>query len=183
MFTCCFTGHRKINHTQRLDMVLKEILEDLIERKVFDFYAGGAIGWDTLCAQKVLELRQKQYPFIRLHLVLPCPAEEQTAKWTAAQKNAYYGIMKNADSVEFVSDHFCNGCMKKRNQRLIELADCCVCYYLKQKTASGTGQTVRMAEKKGIPLINALIAEQNCEILAKALHDVCGDKINQKPLE
>ena len=44
--------------------------------------------------------------------------------------------------------------MKKRNAQMVELADCCVCYYDDSIARSGTGQTVRMANAKGIEVIN-----------------------------
>ncbi|MDE5859282.1 MAG: DUF1273 domain-containing protein, partial [Oscillospiraceae bacterium] len=47
-----------------------------------------AIGFDTLCAETVIELRQK-YPQIRLCLLLPCPPEEQTMRWRTDQKEKH----------------------------------------------------------------------------------------------
>ena len=69
----CFTGHRHIARTE-LPALLKElrrVLETAIPQGFVDFYAGGALGWDTYCAQTVLDLRE-EYPCIALHLVLPC---------------------------------------------------------------------------------------------------------------
>lgn len=43
--------------------------------------------------------------------------------------------------------------MKIRNARLVELADGCICYY-SGKYISGTGQTLRMAKRKKIHIIN-----------------------------
>ena len=118
-----------------------------------DFYAGGGLGWDTYCAQTVLDLRE-EYPCIALHLVLPCSRGEQTARWTEAQKAAYDCIFREADSCEFVSEEYTKSCMRLRNQRLVELADCCICYCSDPAGRSGTAQTVRMAKQKGIPVIH-----------------------------
>ena len=131
---------------------LNETLTDLIENGATDFYAGGALGWDSIAAEAVLKLRE-MYPRIKLHLVLPCSPEEQTYKWNDIQKVEYYNILKTADAVEYTSKHYYDGCMKVRNARLVELADCCVCYY-DNRSRSGTGQTVRMAEKAGRTVIN-----------------------------
>ena len=117
------------------------MLETAIPQGFVDFYAGGALGWDTYCAQTVLDLRE-EYPCIALHLVLPCSRAEQTARWTEAQKAAYDCIYREAD------------CMRLRNKRLVELADCCVCFCGEPEGRSGTAQTVRMARQKGIPVIN-----------------------------
>ena len=91
----CFTGHRHIVRAE-LPALLKElrrVLETAIPQGFVDFYAGGALGWDTYCAQTVLDLRE-EYPCIALHLVLPCSRGEQTARWTEAQKAAYDCIFR-----------------------------------------------------------------------------------------
>ena len=45
--------------------------------------------------------------------------------------------------------------MKERNQKLVDLADTlCICYWNENDNRSGTGQTVRMAEKKGLIIKN-----------------------------
>ena len=82
----CFTGHRTIaEEKEKLSARLYALLERLVtEQKITDFYTGGAVGWDALAALTVLKLRES-YPEVKLHLVLPCPFEEQSAKWNEAQ--------------------------------------------------------------------------------------------------
>ncbi len=152
----CFTGHRTIaEDKEKLSARLYTLLERLVtEQKITDFYTGGAVGWDALAALTVLKLRES-YPEVKLHLVLPCPFEEQSTKWNETQKTEYLHILGLVDSVEQVSERYYNGCMKARNARLVELAsDCCICYWNPSNFRSGTGQTVRMAQKKGIEVIN-----------------------------
>lgn len=149
----CFTGHRNLTATTELKKRLYDTLEALVGQGAVNFYAGGAYGWDMLCEITVLKLR-KVYPHIKLHLVLPCSEQEQTAKWQEKQREQYYKILNAADSVEYISKHYFNGCMKERNARMVELADCCICYYRETDRASGTGQTVRMAKRKEIRVIN-----------------------------
>ena len=159
----CFTGHRTIaEDKEKLSARLYALLERLVtEQKIMDFYTGGAVGWDALAALTVLKLRES-YPEVKLHLVLPCPFEEQSAKWNEAQKAEYQHILGLADNVEQVSDRYYNGCMKARNARLVELAsDYCICYWNPKHYRSGTGQTVRMAQKKGIEVINLFDSASN----------------------
>ncbi len=151
----CFTGHRNIKKTAELKKALIKQLVMLFDEGADVFYAGGAVGWDMLCERVVIELREK-YPHIKLHLVLPCPADEQTAKWNESDKREFMELLLVADMVELCSDHYYDGCMKVRNQRLVDLSDVCVCYYNESNKRSGTGQTVRMAEKKNICIINLL---------------------------
>lgn len=155
MKSAYFTGHRNLTGDIPL---LKERLYSVLERAIInegitDFYSGAAIGFDEICSGTVLELRVS-YPQIRLHLVLPCSPQEQTAKWTEAQRSEYMRILAAADTVEQTSQHYYNGCMKKRNARLVELADCCFCFLNTGKSRSGTAQTVRMALNKKITVIN-----------------------------
>lgn len=154
MKRCCFTGHRQFMVTEGIEKRLEDVLFCLIEDGVTEFYAGGALGWDTYCAQKILHMKASGYPQLRLHLVLPCPEKDQTRGWTDMQKAIFRIIRQAADSVEYVSDGYSADCMKKRNQRLVSLADSCICYYNPNRSRSGTGQTVRMAERKGMDVIN-----------------------------
>ena len=135
-------------------MILIELIYKLISEGAEDFYAGGANGWDMSFENLVLFFRDKKNLSVKLHLVLPCPPEEQTANWKKGEKEAYMEILKAADSVEIVSKHYDKNCMKKRNERLVELGDVCVCYYNERRPRSGTGQTVRLAKKSGKTIIN-----------------------------
>ncbi len=156
MKSASFTGHRKL--TGDISN-LSERLYDFIERGIInlgltDFYTGGAIGWDTLAAQTILRLREV-YPQIKLHLVLPCSNEEQTARWTNEQKSEFYRILDLADSVEYTSQRYHKGCMEVRNARLVQYANTrCYCLLNPSNLHSGTAQTVRMALKKHIVVIN-----------------------------
>ena len=154
--SACFTGHRNIvTDKVMLSEQLYAVLEKLITSQgVTDFYADGAYGFDALASFTVLKLRES-YPQVKLHLILPCSKEEQSIKWTEEQKAELEKLIGLADSVEYVSNRYYNGCMKDRNARLVELAsDYCVCYWNPNNFRSGTGQTVRMAQKKGIRVIN-----------------------------
>lgn len=136
------------------------------------------MGWDALAALTVLKLRES-YPEVKLHLVLPCPFAEQSAKWNEAQKTEYLHIFGLADSVEQVSDHYYNGCMKARNARLVELAsDYCICYWNPSNFRNGTGQTVRMAQKKGIEVINLFeMSANSVKLPDKRLTDAANSSI------
>lgn len=101
-----------------------------------------------------MKLREEN-PNIKLHLILPYNEDERTYGWTSENKAEYHRILLASDSIEYVSEQYTKNCMKKRNARLVELSDCCICYY--KIWRSGTGQTVRMAETKGIRIINISI--------------------------
>ena len=54
---CCFTGHRNIDKDKlgRLSDVLEEAVSNLMEIGITTFRTGGARGFDTLAALKVLD--------------------------------------------------------------------------------------------------------------------------------
>lgn len=154
MKTVFFTGHRTIENEKETIPKLMATLKKLILDGATDFYAGGALGWDMLCEEIVLMLRDERVPFIKLHLILPCPPEEQIARWSDFDKKLYRKIFEAADSVEVLSEHYSKDCMKNRNARLAELGDVCVCYYDENRRRSGTAQTVRMAERRRRDILN-----------------------------
>ena len=157
MKTVFFTGHRRYTIDTEIVYKLARLLCEFVDDGIVDFYAGGARGWDMSFENMVLSMRDKYFSFMKLHLVLPCPPDEQTEGWDIDEKEDYQRILKAADSVEIVSEHYDKDCMKKRNKRLVELGDVCVCYYNEKRIRSGTGQTVRLAEKQGKEIINLYV--------------------------
>ncbi len=155
--TCCFTGHRELPTgwgRRKLALQLKKVIVDQIEKGVLFFGAGGALGFDTLAAQTVLKLK-KEYPDIKLILVLPCLT--QTRGWPAADVAEYERIKAQADKVVYTSQEYTKGCMFKRNRHLVNYSSVCICY--KTKDNGGTAYTVDYAQKQGLKIIN--IAEED----------------------
>ena len=151
--TVCFTGHRKIPPEQ-LETVarrLKETLIDLIEKGYLYFGAGGALGFDTLAAQTVLELNA-DFPQIKMILVLPCLS--QADSWSVADKRMYEQIKEKADKIVYTSRAYTKGCMHKRNRHLVDNSSVCVCYLT--ENTGGTAYTVNYAESKGLLVINTV---------------------------
>jgi uncharacterized phage-like protein YoqJ len=124
------------------------------------FYAGGAIGLDTLASLVVLDVK-KQYPDIRLNLVLPCNGQE--SKWTQEQKAIYSEIKERADSIRILSPFFYNGCMQVRNRGMLLCSDLCIAYLRAGTSGGGSLNTVIQATKMGITVIN--LADPESEYL------------------
>ena len=149
--TVCFTGHRDIPRKDAIAMpsLLKSTIEELIVRGAKIFRAGGAMGFDTVAALCVLELREK-YPEITLHLILPC--KDQTNGWNETNLRAYKYVLENASSVEYVTDTYTKGCMHERNKRLVNGSDVCIAYC--RRESGGSAYTLSYAESKGLETIN-----------------------------
>ncbi len=149
--TCCFTGHRLIppEQFQQIARRLEETIRELIGTGYTVFYAGGALGFDTLAAQTVLKLKA-ELPHIRLALALPCLT--QTAGWQPKDVAVYEEIKGQADEVHYTSENYFNGCMHKRNRFLVDHSSVCVCYQTQKK--GGTAYTTQYAAKNGVRVIN-----------------------------
>lgn len=156
--TVCFTGHREIPFLKKgaVKRRLKNTVEELIGRGYCYFGAGGALGFDTLAAQTVLELKTK-YPQIRLILVLPCLS--QADRWSERDKAVYEDIKNQADKVVYTSHEYFSGCMHIRNRHLVDHSSVCVCYLTEEN--GGTVYTVMYAKEKGLEVIN--IAGNGCK--------------------
>ena len=123
--SACFTGHRNITENpkdvfSKLEAVLQTIIEN---NNVTDFYAGGAVGFDTIAAKVVLYMRDTKKLPVKLHLILPCPKDQQTRDWTVEQRYEYDVILKRVNTVEYTSNKYHPSCMKIRNKKLVEMAD------------------------------------------------------------
>ena len=149
--TCCFTGHRSLSHEEKLKVAvrLREIIAEQIKTGVVFYGAGGARGFDSLAAQIVLEMK-KEYPQLRLILVLPC--EDQTREWRSEDIAVYEDIMRRSDKVVYVSREYTPDCMHKRNRHLVDHSGTRICYLT--RSTGGTAYTVDYARRKGLHIIN-----------------------------
>lgn len=150
---CAFTGHRPKSFPWKYDetapgcILLKEVLtaqiSALAERGVTDWLCGMAQGVDIWCAQIVIEMKQKN-PALKLRCILPHEGQED--KWSDSARERYHSILKQADSVDYVSHQYYDGCMIDRNHRLVESAGLLLAVFNGVRR-SGTGATVNYARK------------------------------------
>lgn len=149
---CCFTGHRRIPDAvlpRVISSLRREVLRLVREEGVTRFLSGGALGFDTIAAETVLEL-SADYPQVSLVIVRPCA--DQTRGWNARDTARYNAILSRASEVITLADAYQPGCMQARNRYLVEHSALCLCY-LTERTG-GTAYTVRYAASRGLPVIN-----------------------------
>ncbi len=153
--SCCFTGHRELpaKDIASLREKLHRVISALVQKGYREFYTGGALGFDTVAAQCVLELKQEN-PEIRLHLIMPCA--NQTRGWSSEGIRLHGEIRAQADEVVCLSENYYSGCMQIRNRHLVEKCSVVVAYLT--RTTGGSAYTVNYAKKKGLEIIN--IAEE-----------------------
>mgnify|MGYP002524835049 FL=1 len=150
--TVCFSGHREIPEGEReaLSARLEAALIRLAEGGYNRFFAGGAIGFDTMAAEAVLRLRVR-YPQIRLHLALPCRGQEK--RWSEDNRRTYDRIRDAADFVVYTSPlGYTHGCMQQRDRYLVDQSSVCLCYLT--HLTGGTAYTVTEALRSGAEFVN-----------------------------
>ena len=148
---CCFTGHRHLP-THRLNILgdrLARAVRIAYRRGVREFRAGGAVGFDTLAALTVLDLKEEKDD-VRLCLYLPC--REQDAKWCDLDQSIYADILSRADEIVYVSERYHRGCMHARNRALVNGSDVCIAFC--NEESGGSAYTVQYAKEKGLAVLN-----------------------------
>lgn len=151
MERCCFTGHRIIPTAdapallQKLDLLLSH----LYAQGVREFRTGGALGFDTVAALRVLALREK-HADCRLVLILPCATQSQG--WSKKDRLVYEHIRAKADEERVLFSEYTPECMHARNRALVDGCDICVAYLTRNR--GGTLYTCSYALKNDVALFN-----------------------------
>lgn len=140
--SCCFTGHRVIKneHKEIICQNLLKLINMLVDAGIYNFIAGGALGFDTLAARAVIKAK-KSNPQIKLTLALPC--KNQSYNWNSRNTEEYNHILSLADEVIYVSNDYYDGCMQKRNRYMIDNSSHCIFYMTSPR--GGTAYTIKYA--------------------------------------
>ena len=155
---CAFTGHRP----QKLPWGSNELdprcvaVKQMILRRLEEAYAlgcrtflcGMAQGCDTYFAEAVLQLRQ-QKPDISLVAMIPWPG--QADRWPDTDRQRYERLCAACDEREVLEPYYSTGCALRRNSEMVRRADMLISVY--DGSSSGTGNTVRQAEKLGLHIL------------------------------
>lgn len=150
--SCCFSGHRSISYElgDQLSQRIRDGIQYLYDNmSITTYYAGGALGFDSLAAEAVIEQKKKQ-PDIRLVIVIPC--RSQAERWNAADKARYEKINNSADEIICLSEHYYRGCMHQRNRYMVDHSCACICYLT--EPTGGTAYTVQYARERGLRIFN-----------------------------
>jgi len=149
---CCFTGHRP----EKLSAIEKEVKEKLkkaikqaIEDGFTEFISGMAYGVDMWAAEIVLEEKENNKD-IKLICTPPYDGFEKYMKYD--EKECYINIMKKADIVKFVCDHYSPYCFQLRNCYMVDNSARVIAAYNGSK--GGTQNTVKYAVYKDVEIIN-----------------------------
>ena len=157
MKICCFTGHRTIKEKDRAALVslVDATLKRLYDEGFREFRTGGARGFDTLAALRVMALQKKKND-CQLVLILPC--RDQSKAWSVGDRAVWQDIHDGANTVRCMYEEYTPECMHARNRALVDGSDLCVAYLTENR--GGTLYTCSYALKSGVELLN-LAEEQH----------------------
>ncbi len=149
---CCFTGHRNIRpgEIKRIEERVRLEAQDLIAKGVHTFYVGGAMGFDTLAAEVLLDLREKGKADIRIVSALPFP--DWRDGWPDSEKLRQERIVRESDEVFYAARVHSRDAYLKRDREMVDRSGFCIAYCT--RASGGTAYTVRYAMKKGLQVVN-----------------------------
>ena len=144
-FVCAVTWHRVLSSDFSKEE-LRAALRALAAAGVRTFSCGMALGFDLLCAEEVLLLREE----LPVRLVACIPCADQAARYPKSARERYERILDRCDERAVLHECYCDGCMFERNRYMVDRADLLLAYYTGRR--GGTKYTVGYAEKRGIPV-------------------------------
>ncbi len=158
--SCCFTGHRTMSDDEKhkASEEIKKLVRALVKKGVTNFITGGALGFDTVAAITVINMRDNELltdengNTVRISLTIAVPCPTQSAKWPFADRALYSNIIRSADETVTLSEAYTRDCMFKRNRYMVEKSAYCICYVTHR--SGGSYYTMNYAEKSGLGIIN-----------------------------
>ncbi|MBQ2062904.1 MAG: DUF1273 family protein [Oscillospiraceae bacterium] len=126
------------------------VIRRLYARGVRYFGVGGAIGFDTMMAQLLMNLRDKDLPDIKIILVKPF--DGFTSKWNDSQKRQYEMLLHQYDKVVCVAERPSRQAYMDRNRHLVDGSAFCVAYCTRNE--GGSAYTVTLAKQNGLEVYN-----------------------------
>jgi uncharacterized phage-like protein YoqJ len=149
--TLCFSGHRpeSLPNVDGLERLIKSYITTEIAVAINEgfntFIMGGSRGIDLWAGLAIIDAKHR-VPEIRLVAALPYFCGEH--RYADHERFDYGYILETCDSVLYASDSYTKDCMKRRNLFMIENSSRIIAFV--KNSRSGTGQTIRLAEKAGL---------------------------------
>ena len=161
--TLCFSGHRPDRlpgkgwadepEMQPLTAALRQALIAAIGRGKTTMLHGCMAGWDIICAEQVIALRE-QFPQIRLISVAPYQAGffSREECWTPDWISRAREVFCQHDAGMKIAGQYRPGIYYERNRALVDHASELLCYW--DGGGGGTKFTIGQARQKGLEIHN-----------------------------
>lgn len=160
---CAVTGHRpsrfKFKYSEDYSLC-KKIKRAMLEqfKRLYDehgvrrYYVGGALGVDMWAGELILRLKE-QPGYGDIELVVVLPFEGHDSKWDERSKRRMDFLLRMCSDCVVIGKEDCRENYIKRNCYMVDHADYLVAVYDNERNLrSGTMQTVRYAQNKGITI-------------------------------
>lgn len=144
---CCVSGHRNIPKdfdTAKLEDIFTRLYK---EKGIETFLVGMAVGFDSVCFKVLQKLRKS----LDIKIVGCLPCQNQSERFSLAQKIDYEEMIKGLDQKILVSQEYSKYCFLVRNRFMVDNSEYLVCYLRREK--SGTFYTVNYAQKQNKNII------------------------------
>ncbi|MCL2053261.1 MAG: SLOG family protein [Oscillospiraceae bacterium] len=155
--TVCFSGHRpeKLPFSGDENTQANKMLKSLIYKEIEDciddgcdcFITGLARGFDLWAGNMVLRLKLRR---AHIKLVAAFPYRGFTNQYKGYDKWICGNIISEADAKFYISEKYDKLCMRERNYFMVDNSSKLIAALSDNR--SGTGQTVRYAQKQGIEI-------------------------------
>lgn len=155
--TVCFSGHRpeKLPNGGDDFSQVTRILKSLLYKEIIDsvdegydtFITGLARGVDLWAGEMILELKARGMP---LKLVAASPYREHGSSFRGNDRFILGNIMLKADEIVYVCENYSKDCMRMRNEYMVNRSGKLIAVVSDYR--SGTGQTIRYAEKQQLEI-------------------------------
>lgn len=168
--TVCFSGHRPeklpLNGSGGASVI--RVLKSILYKEILDcisegcncFITGLARGVDLWVGEIVMELKAQGED---IQLIAVSPYRKHGESFKGEEKFILGNIMLKADRIIYLGEEYSKGCMQRRNQYMVDHS--CRLIAVVSDYKSGTGSTIRYAEKQGVPvrIINAKTLEEQID--------------------
>ncbi len=160
--TCCFTGHRPSKlpcggrrYSREIEVLYRMLNYEIryAHSKGFvNFVSGMAQGFDMLAAECVLQNAKE----LGIRLVCAIPSINQTDKWTEQWRKKYDALVDDSSIIVYTEYEYTKNSYMKRNRYMVDNSGLVIACYNQDSAdyRSGTGATVRYAQKNGVPVVN-----------------------------
>ena len=149
IFTVAFLGHRYVDNIIKVENLLEEQIQKLIDENEFvDFLVGRNGDFDQCVSSSVLRVRKNHRDDnSALVLVLPYPTAEYLNN-----EESFHEYYTDVEISYAASVAHPKSAIQIRNREMVDRADLVICYIEHEK--GGAWQTVEYAMKQGKPVAN-----------------------------
>ena len=138
-----FTEDEESPACARLGEVLRVEIMHRAKQGYEAFYCGADRGGGMLFAEQVLQVKNTEYPSIRLICVIPY--ENRAGRWPERGRERYFRLLEQASEEVLISRRYTRDCYERQNRYIVDQANVLLAVY----NGSSKGGAARTLEYAG----------------------------------